>query len=297
TSRHLLRNTNTIRAGNVWCSTTQRGTSTEILIGGRNLASIVLWSPNCHSKTAAAIFSLAAAAGWTSRTSTCLLPFSSMLSARVTGVSLASSSRRRWKHCSSGMYSRVSSMLRGSGRMIQRVATTTGSLPLSKSLLHTLLKRVSVSRRKVASFLAGTRYQPGRLTEFCRKRSLCFRSIAASWSGNLAFSIKEIPRDSCSSTWVGTHRYSGDDSQSGSGTQAHIPSDDKRRAQLRFHPHSRRPAAAATSVCATAQFRQSLFFGQSCAFLDKLSDIFGVSPNSAPTAFDFAIRLGSSTAD
>src|SRR6516164_4666453 len=58
------------------------------------------------------------------------------------------------------MYSRVSSMLRGSGRMIQRAATTTGSLPLSKSLLHTLLKRVSVSRRKVASFLAGTRYQP-----------------------------------------------------------------------------------------------------------------------------------------
>jgi len=34
---------------------TQRGTSTEILIGGRNLASIVLWSHNCHSKTAAVI--------------------------------------------------------------------------------------------------------------------------------------------------------------------------------------------------------------------------------------------------
>jgi hypothetical protein len=42
-----------------------------------------LWSPNCHSKTAAAICSRAAAAGWTSRTSTCLLPFSSMLSTRV----------------------------------------------------------------------------------------------------------------------------------------------------------------------------------------------------------------------
>src|SRR5215813_7658915 len=123
------------------------------------------------------------------------------------------------------MYSRVSSMLRGSGRMIQRAAPTTGSLPLSKNLLGTLLKRVSVSRRKVASFLAGTRYQPGRLTEFCRKRSLCFRSIAASWSGNLAFSIKEIPRDSCSSTRLGTHRYSGDDSQSGRGTQADTYSD------------------------------------------------------------------------
>ena len=46
------------------CSTMQKGTSTEILIGGRNLA-IVLWSPNCHSKTAAAICSRAAAAGWT----------------------------------------------------------------------------------------------------------------------------------------------------------------------------------------------------------------------------------------
>ena len=32
----------------------QTGASTEILIGGRNLTSIVLWSPNCHSKTAAA---------------------------------------------------------------------------------------------------------------------------------------------------------------------------------------------------------------------------------------------------
>ena len=59
--------------------------------------------------------------------------------------------------------STVSSMLRGSGRMIQRATTTTGSLPLSKSLLRTLLKRVSVSRRQVASFLAGTRYQSGHL--------------------------------------------------------------------------------------------------------------------------------------
>src|SRR5262252_670391 len=118
------------------------------------------------------------------------------------------------------MYSRVSSMLRGSGRMIQRAATTTGSLPLSKSLLRTLLKRVSVSRRKVASFHAGTRNQSGHLTEFCRKCCLCFRSIAVSWSGNPAFSIKEIPRDSCSSTRLGAHRYSGDDSQSGRGTQA-----------------------------------------------------------------------------
>ena len=65
----------------------------------KELASIVLWSPNCHSKTAAAICSWAAAVGWTSRTSTCLLPFSSMLSTRVTGISSACSSRRRWKHC------------------------------------------------------------------------------------------------------------------------------------------------------------------------------------------------------
>src|SRR5215467_9159215 len=42
------------------------------------------------------------------------------------------------------------------------------------------LERVSVSRRKVASFLAGTRYQPGHLTEFCRKCSPCFRSTAVS---------------------------------------------------------------------------------------------------------------------
>src|SRR5216683_7727084 len=123
------------------------------------------------------------------------------------------------------MYSTVSSMLRGSGRMIQRATTTTGSLPLSKSLLRTLLKRVSVSRRKVASSLAGTRYQSGHLTEFCRKCSLCFRSIAVSWSGNPVCSIKEVARDSCSSTRLGTHRYSGDDSQSGCGTQANTYSD------------------------------------------------------------------------
>ena len=46
-----------------------------------------------------------------------------------------------------------------------------------------------------------------------------------SWSGNPAFSIKEIPRDSCSSTRLGTHRYSGDDSQSSRGTQANTYSD------------------------------------------------------------------------
>src|SRR6516165_6414179 len=134
------------------------------------------------------------------------------------------------------MYSRVSSMLRGSGRMIQRAATTTGSLPLSKSLLRTLLKRVSVSRRKVASFRAGTRYQSGHLTEFCRKCNLCFKSTAVSWSGNPAFSIKEIPRDSCSSTRLGTHRYSGDDAQSGRGTQANTYSDTTRSQRANSDP-------------------------------------------------------------
>src|SRR6202022_2615180 len=123
------------------------------------------------------------------------------------------------------MYSTVSSMLRGSERMIQRATTTTGSLPLSKSLLRTLLKRVSVSRRTVASFLAGTRYQSGHLAEFCRKCNLCFRSTAVSWSGNPTCSIKEVARDSCSSTRLGTHRYSGDNSQSGCGTQANTYSD------------------------------------------------------------------------
>src|SRR5882724_11115190 len=123
------------------------------------------------------------------------------------------------------MYSTVSSMLRGSGRMIQRATTTTGSLPLSKSLLRTLLKRVSVSRRKVASFLAGTKYQSDHLTEFCRKCSLCFRNIAMRLSGNPACSIWEVARDSCSSTRLGTHRYSGDDSQPGCGTQANTYSD------------------------------------------------------------------------
>src|SRR5260370_25595873 len=125
------------------------------------------------------------------------------------------------------MYSTVSSMLRGSGRMIQR-ATTTGSSPLSKSLLRTLLKRVSVSRRKVASFLAGAKYQSDHLAEFCRKCSLCFRTIAMRLSGNPACSIREVARDSGSSTRLGTHRYSGDGSQSGCGTQANTYSDKTR---------------------------------------------------------------------
>src|SRR6266481_1740717 len=124
------------------------------------------------------------------------------------------------------MYSTVSSMLRGSGRVIQRA--TTGSSPLSKSLLRTLLKRVSVSRRKVASFLAGTKYQSDHLAEFCRKCSLCFRTIAMRLSGNPACSIREVARDSGSSTRLGTHRYSGDDSQSGCGTQANTYSDSTR---------------------------------------------------------------------
>src|ERR1700720_2396916 len=48
-----------IRGGDVCCSTMHGGASTEILIGGRNLARIVLWSRNCHSKTPAAICSRA----------------------------------------------------------------------------------------------------------------------------------------------------------------------------------------------------------------------------------------------
>jgi len=37
--------------------------------------------------------------------------------------------------------------------------------------------------------------------------------------------MKEVGCDSCSSTWLGTHRYSGDDSQSGCSTQANTYSD------------------------------------------------------------------------
>src|SRR6266516_2302024 len=116
-------------------------------------------------------------------------------------------------------------MLRGSGRMIQRATTTTSSLPLSKSLLRTLFKRPFVSRRKAVSFRVGARYQPGHLAEFCRKCSLCFRNTAVNWSGNSACSIKEVARDSCSSTRLGAHRHSGDDPQPGCGTQANTRSD------------------------------------------------------------------------
>ena len=67
----------------------------------------------------------------------------------------------------------ASSRLRGSVPMIRKATTTTGSLPLSKNLWRMLLKRVFASRRKLASFLASTRYQSGHLAEFCRKCNLC----------------------------------------------------------------------------------------------------------------------------
>src|SRR5258707_14136013 len=103
--------------------------------------------------------------------------------------------------------------------MIQRATTTPDSLPPSKSLLHMLLKRVSASRSKAASFLDGRKYQAGHLAEFCRKCSPCFRSIAVSYSANLGFSIKKIPHDSWSSAGGRNHRYCGNDSQSGCVTQ------------------------------------------------------------------------------
>src|SRR5437764_7759694 len=96
---------------------------------------------------------------------------------------------------------------------------------------------MSVSKSKgVASFLAGTRYQSGHLMEFCRKCSLCFRSTAVSWSGNPACSIQEVARDACSSTRLGTHRYSGDDSQSGCGTQANTYSERTRSREASSDP-------------------------------------------------------------
>src|SRR2546430_4534373 len=55
--------------------------------------------------------------------------------------------------------------------------------------------------------------------------SLFLRSMVVVFSGIPACSIKEVARDSCSSTRLGTHRYSGDDSQSGCGTQANTYSD------------------------------------------------------------------------
>src|SRR5208337_4292128 len=75
------------------------------------------------------------------------------------------------------------------------------------------------------TFLAGVRNQSGHLAEFCRKCSLCFRSTVANWSANPTCSINEVARDPCSSTRLGTHRYSGDDSQSGCSTQANTYSD------------------------------------------------------------------------
>src|SRR2546430_6880651 len=55
--------------------------------------------------------------------------------------------------------------------------------------------------------------------------SLFLRSMVVVFSGIPACSIKEVARDSCSTTRLGTHRYSGDDSQSGCGTQANTYSD------------------------------------------------------------------------
>ena len=119
---------------------------------------------NRHSKTAAAICSRAAAAGWTSRTSTCLLPFSSMLSTRVTGMSSACSSRRRWKHCSERH------LLNG---LVDAPWVRTddpesddddGLLPFPRACAYAF-EESAVSRRKVAAFGAGTRNESGHLAE------------------------------------------------------------------------------------------------------------------------------------
>src|SRR5262249_47435497 len=53
--------------------------------------------------------------------------------------------------------------------MIRRATTTTGSLPLSKSLWRMLLKKAFASRRRVASFLVGTRPPSGHLAEILQE--------------------------------------------------------------------------------------------------------------------------------
>jgi len=133
------------------------GTSTEILIGGRNLASIVLWSPNCHSKTPQAICSRAAAAGWTSRTSNLLATL--LVHAQYRGY---------WNQLGMQFQEEMEALLQRhvlSGLVDAPWVRTDdpesddddGFFAALQELLRTLLKRVSVSRRKVASFLAGTR--------------------------------------------------------------------------------------------------------------------------------------------
>src|SRR5712692_9281080 len=114
----------------------------------------------------------------------------------------------------------------GFAQMPQKAMTTSYSSALSRSLLHMRLKRrrVSRSRSEDVSFGVGRRYQPGHLVAFCKKCNLCFIDTVLSWSGNPVYWIKEITRDPCTSTWLGTGRYPGGDPKSGCSARANAHS-------------------------------------------------------------------------
>ena len=112
----------------------------------------------------------------------CLLPFSSTLSTRVTGIKLGVLFREeREATCLGCMYSSVSSMITWIRRRFQRATTTTGSLPsegggggggggVSQELVvRCVEERVRIKMKGRARSPSGTRYPSGRLTEFCRK--------------------------------------------------------------------------------------------------------------------------------
>jgi hypothetical protein len=73
------------------------------------------------------------------------------------------------------------------------------------------------------AMLAGPAYRTRRSPRRSRTRAAACathkrRRTRKKGPGNPDCSIKEVARDSCSSTRLGTHRYSGDDSQPGCGT-------------------------------------------------------------------------------
>jgi len=127
-----------------------KGTSTEILIGGRNLQHRLV-EPQLPFENGRS--DLLTGSGSRLDIQNINLLATLFVHAQYQGYwnQLGMQFQERWKHAKRHVLNGLvdAPWVR---TMIQRATTTTGSLPLFKSLWRTLLKRVSVSRRKVVSF-------------------------------------------------------------------------------------------------------------------------------------------------
>jgi len=175
------------RAGDVWCSTMQRGTSgglrPKFLIGGRNLASTRLVEPqlairNCRIDLLTGTGSRLD----NQKTSLAFLPFSSMLSTQGYWQSLgmqfqeAMDSLPRAAACT--QLSRRCAV--GRGRMTRERHDDGFFARSPRACAYAFERECPYQEEGFASFLAGTIYRHVLCTEFCEKCRLCFKSTAVS---------------------------------------------------------------------------------------------------------------------